>query len=43
MILRRADPPARIVVPDHRDVRIGTLRQIINDAGLSVDEFVNLL
>ena len=43
MVLRRDDPAARVVVPDHSDVRIGTLRQIIHDAGLSVDEFVRLL
>lgn len=43
MILRRTDPPARVVVPDHRSIRLGTLRRIINDAGLSVDEFLKLL
>jgi predicted RNA binding protein YcfA (HicA-like mRNA interferase family) len=39
MILRRGDPYARVVVPDHRQVRQGTLRRIIADAGLTVDEF----
>ncbi len=43
MILRRDDPPARVVVPDHRPVRVGTLRQILRDADLTVDEFVALL
>lgn len=43
MILRRDDPPARIVIPDHKEVRQGTLRRIIADAGLSIDEFVQLL
>jgi predicted RNA binding protein YcfA (HicA-like mRNA interferase family) len=43
MILRREQPYARVVVPDHRPVRIGTLRRIIADAGLSVEEFVDLL
>ena len=43
MILRRDDPFARVVVPDHRAVRIGTLRRIISDAGLSVDQFNELL
>jgi predicted RNA binding protein YcfA (HicA-like mRNA interferase family) len=33
MILRRGDPYARVVVPDHRQVRHGTLRRIIADAG----------
>ena len=43
MILRRGDPYARVVVPDHRQVRQGTLRRIIADAGLTVDQFVQLL
>ncbi len=43
MILRRDDPPARVVVPDHREVREGTLRRIIADAGLTVDQFQQLL
>jgi predicted RNA binding protein YcfA (HicA-like mRNA interferase family) len=43
MILRRDDPPARIVVPDHKQIRIGTLRRIISDAGLTLDAFLMLL
>ena len=43
MVLRRDDPPARVVVPDHRFIRAGTLRQIIADASLTVDEFLRLL
>lgn len=43
MILRRDDPPARAVVPDHKQIRIGTLRRIIADCGFSVDEFMQLL
>jgi predicted RNA binding protein YcfA (HicA-like mRNA interferase family) len=43
MILRREDPPARVTVPDHKQVRIGTLRRISADAGLTVDEFLELL
>jgi predicted RNA binding protein YcfA (HicA-like mRNA interferase family) len=35
MILRRDDPRTRVIVPDHKIVRVGTLRQIIHDAGLS--------
>jgi predicted RNA binding protein YcfA (HicA-like mRNA interferase family) len=42
MILRRADPYARIVIPDHRQIRLGTLQRIIAD-GLTVDQFVQLL
>ena len=43
MILRRDKPHARVVVPDHQHVRRGTLRKIIHEAGLTVDEFVLLL
>ena len=43
MILRRESPYARAVVPDHKQIRSGTLRRIIADAGLSVEQFVDLL
>jgi predicted RNA binding protein YcfA (HicA-like mRNA interferase family) len=39
------DPTRRTVVPDHggRDVPRGTLRDIIDQAGLTVEEFLDLL
>jgi predicted RNA binding protein YcfA (HicA-like mRNA interferase family) len=44
VILKRVDPPARVVVPDHRQpLKPGTLRQIIRDADMTVDEFVQWL
>ena len=43
MILRRDQPYARAVVPDHKQIRSGTLRRIIADAALTVDQFVQLL
>ena len=43
MVLRRNNPYARIIVPDHKQVRSGTLRRIIADAGLTVDQFLQLL
>jgi predicted RNA binding protein YcfA (HicA-like mRNA interferase family) len=43
LILRRDQPYARAVVPDHKQIRSGTLRRIIADAGLTVDQFVQLL
>ncbi len=43
MILRRANPFSQLVVPDHPELDRGTLRAIIRQAGLSVDEFNNLL
>jgi len=43
IILRRDDPFAMVVVPDHRSLKPGTLRGIIRDSGLTVEEFVALL
>ncbi|OPY48672.1 MAG: YcfA-like protein [Methanosaeta sp. PtaU1.Bin112] len=43
VILRRDDPFAQVVVPDHREIDRGTLRAIIRQTGLSVDEFMLLL
>ena len=43
MILRRDDPFAQVVVPDHRELDRGALRAIIRQADLSVDEFTRLL
>ena len=43
MIVRRDDPFAQVVVPDHHELDRGTLRAIIRQAGLSVDEFMALL
>jgi predicted RNA binding protein YcfA (HicA-like mRNA interferase family) len=37
-------PPRRTVVPMHgRDLKRGTLRAIIREAGLTIEEFVALL
>ena len=41
--MRRDAPFAQLVVPDHRELDRGTLRAIIRQAGLSVDEFVALV
>ena len=43
MILRRAEPYARVVVPAHNQVRAGTLHRIVADAGMTVDQFMQLL
>lgn len=44
IILRQvASPHRRIVVPDHNEVAKGTMRAIIRQAGLTVDEFKALL
>lgn len=43
IILRRDDPFGQIVVPDHKHLDRGTLRAILRQAGLSVDDFIELL
>jgi predicted RNA binding protein YcfA (HicA-like mRNA interferase family) len=43
IILRRDDPFAQTVVPNHRQIDRGTLRAILRQAGLSVEEFTQLL
>ncbi len=39
MLRQVAYPHRRITVPDHDEVAKGTLRAIIREAGLTVDEF----
>lgn len=43
IILTRDDPFTQIVVPDHPTLAKGTLRSILRDINLSVDEFIDLL
>ncbi len=43
LVLRRADPFAQVTVPDHKEIDRGTLRAIIRQAGMTVDEFSSLL
>ncbi len=44
VIMRRVLPPHRhLSSPDHRDLGKGTLRGLIRDTGLTVEEFVALL
>jgi predicted RNA binding protein YcfA (HicA-like mRNA interferase family) len=43
IIMRRDDPFAIISVPNHRELRKGMIRTIIKGAGLTIDEFIDLL
>lgn len=43
IVLVRPQPPAQTTVPNHRELDRGTLRAIIRQAGLTVEEFVALL
>lgn len=40
MILRKAGVPYVLSIPDHRELKPGTLRSIIRALGLDVDEFL---
>jgi predicted RNA binding protein YcfA (HicA-like mRNA interferase family) len=44
IVLRQTvEPHRRVVVPDHKEVAKGTLRAIIKQVGLTLDEFKKLL
>ena len=44
IILRHAKPPhRRLSVPNHKELAKGTLRALIREAGLTVEEFIRLV
>lgn len=44
LILRnKNEPHRRLTVPNHKELAKGTLRAIIRQAGLTVEEFIKLL
>ena len=43
MILRRDHPFAQVVVPDHKELDRGTLRAIIRQIDLGIEEFIKLV
>lgn len=44
IILRNENPPyRRLTVPDHKEIAKGTLRSIIRQSGLTVEEFKKLI
>jgi predicted RNA binding protein YcfA (HicA-like mRNA interferase family) len=43
IILRRDEPFAQTVVPAHRELDRGTLRAILRQVDISVEDFVGLL
>lgn len=42
-VLRRDTPFARVTVPNHKTLRLGTLRTILHEAGLTVEQLIELL
>ena len=44
IVLRRREPPHRkVAIPSYRELPRGTLRAIVAEAGLTVDQFLDLL
>ncbi len=43
MILRKENPALTVSVPNHKELKTGTLRSIIKQARLTIDEFTRLL
>lgn len=43
MVLKRISDGKRIVVPDHKELPKGTLRAILRQTDVTIEEFANLL
>lgn len=43
IVLRKNTPFYQLVVPDHKELDTGTLRAIIRQSGMSIEEFIKLL
>ncbi len=43
IVLRRDNPFAQVVVPDHKSMDTGTLATILDGADLSVEDFIKLI
>ncbi|MBI4698716.1 MAG: type II toxin-antitoxin system HicA family toxin [Nitrospirae bacterium] len=44
IILRNENPPyRRLTVPNHKEIAKGTLRSLIRQAGITVEEFIKLM
>jgi hypothetical protein len=43
VVLVKAGTPFNLTIPDHKELDRGLLRGLIRDAGITVEEFVELL
>ena len=43
IVLVRKSPPAQTTIPNHKELDRGTLRAIIRQTGLTIEEFLTLL
>ncbi len=42
LMLRGGEPPVTLSVPNHKDLKAGTLRNILRQAGITVKQFSEL-
>lgn len=43
LVMTKPDQRANLSIPQHKELSVGTLRALIRAAGLTVNEFLNLL
>ena len=43
VVMVKSGMKANLSIPQHKELSVGTLRALIRNAGLTVDEFINLL
>ena len=43
LVLCKSGQRANLSIPQHKELSVGTLRALIRAAGMSVDDFLNLL
>lgn len=43
IIMRRDDPKTTVSVPNHSPLRVGTLRAILHQANLNIEDLIELL
>lgn len=43
IVIVRTSPPGQATIPNHKELDRGTLRAIIRQTGLTVEEFITLL
>jgi predicted RNA binding protein YcfA (HicA-like mRNA interferase family) len=43
LVMTKPGQRANLSIPQHKELSVGTLRSLIRSAGISVDDFLNLL
>jgi predicted RNA binding protein YcfA (HicA-like mRNA interferase family) len=43
LVMSKSNIRVNLSIPQHKELSIGTLRSLIRNAGISVEEFLNLL